>query len=91
MALSEDQVDVTLKRERPWASITFSGTRHSIEIVCRKAAEHATLQHMVEILPDHEFIIPGHFVADLLITEQSTTRMLVEALTIIDPIEDSRG
>ena len=48
------------------------------------------MQKLARALPDHEFAIPGHFVADLLIIERSATRLLVEALTIIDPLEETR-
>ena len=90
-ALCGGRAVVTLVRERPWASITFSGTRHSINIIWQDGIDPAAMEDLIRILPVHEFAIPGHFVADLLITEQSGTRLLVEALTIIDPVEDHRG
>lgn len=89
-ALAGSRARVTLKRERPWASITFSGTRHSFAVDWPGAAESGDMENLATALPDHEFAIPGYFVADILVTEQSEARLLVEALSIIDPIENSQ-
>ncbi|ATW03574.1 hypothetical protein [Sphingorhabdus sp. YGSMI21] len=89
-ALAGDHARVTLKRERPWASITFSGTRHYFAVEGDGAVEPAEMQRLAATLPDHEFLIPGHFVADILVTDHSDKRLLVEALSIIDPVEPPR-
>ncbi len=89
-ALAGDRAVVTLQRERPWASITFSGTRHSLSIEWAGEADLAAVENLATVLPVHEFTIPGYFVADILITEQSTTHLLVEALSIVDPVENLR-
>ena len=88
-ALAGNRASVTLERERPWASITFSGTRHSFAIRWTDPADLAALQNLATTLPVHEFAIPGHFIADLLVTEQTETHLLVEALSIIDPVESN--
>ena len=89
-ALAGGQVSVTLKRERPWASITFTGMRHSFAVDWAGATNPNEKENLAKTLPDHEFTIPGYFVADILVTEQSKERLLVEALSIIDPVERSR-
>jgi hypothetical protein len=89
-ALADGHARVILKRERPWASITFAGTRHSFAIDWEGAVDPDEIQKLAEALPDHEFSIPGHFVADMLVTDQSEMRLLVEALSIIDPLENAR-
>jgi len=89
-ALADGRARVTLKRERPWASITFDGTRYSFAIDWEGAVEPDQIQKLTKALPDHEFSIPGHFVADMLVTDQSEMRLLVEALSIIDPVENTR-
>lgn len=89
-ALSAGLARVTITRERPWASITFSGTRHSIMVSWRNDVNCAGKKEFMKILPDHEFAIPGHFVADLLITEQTESQLLIEVLTIIDPVDSLR-
>ncbi|MFN3989069.1 MAG: hypothetical protein ACK4IS_02295 [Erythrobacter sp.] len=51
-------------QEKAWASITFSGSRH--EVVLQFTGTDAVIagEDLVERLPDHEFAIPGHLVAD---------------------------
>lgn len=50
--------------EKAWASITFSGSRH--EVVLQFSGIDAVIagEDLIERLPDHEFAIPGHLVAD---------------------------
>lgn len=50
--------------ERPWASITFSGSKH--EITWGFAGEEAMErgETLIANLPEHEFSIPGQLVAD---------------------------
>lgn len=89
-AMTGDRASVTLKRERPWASITFAGTRHSLVVDWPGATGPGDMENLAKALPDHEFAIPGHFVADILVLEQSESRLVVEALSIIDPVENFR-
>ena len=89
--LTGDRTNVTLQRERAWASITFVGTRYCFAIEWGDDAQPDALKDLAQTLPDHEFTIPGYFVADILVTEQSGLRLLVEALLIVDPVEVTRG
>lgn len=50
--------------ERNWASVTFSGTRHSVVIVFTGAEAVAAGEAFIDALPDHEFAIPRQLVAD---------------------------
>ncbi len=56
--------DVISHHECPWASITFSGARHSF--VLRFAGSEAVSdgERLIVILPDHEFRLRGQLVAD---------------------------
>jgi len=90
-ALAGNRVSVTMKRERPWASITFAGTRHSFAVDWEGTAKPDVMHNLAKALADHEFAIPGYFVADILVTEQSDLQLLVEALSIIDPVEKPRN
>lgn len=90
-ALTGGCASVTLIRERAWASITFAGTRYCFALEWADAAGPDALQKVAQILPDHEFAIPGYFVADILVTEQSESHLLVEALLITDPVDNSRS
>lgn len=53
--------------ERPWASATFAGTRHTIALRFDGEAIAAG-EAFLAALPDHEFAIPGQLVADAAVT-----------------------
>lgn len=88
-ALTGGRARVTLKRERPWASITFTGTRHVFAVDWLAAPNPEDRDNLATATAEHEFTIPGYFVADMLVTGQSDTQCLIEALLIIDPVPDS--
>lgn len=90
-AMTGDRASVALTRERPWASITFAGTRHSFAVQWGGTAGTNDMKALAKTLPDHDFVVPGYFVADVLVTEQSELRLLVEALSIVDPIENAQN
>lgn len=50
--------------EAAWASITFSGTRHKLQIVFEGPEAVEAVESFIAELPDHEFAIPGQLVAD---------------------------
>ena len=55
---------VASHNERNWASITFAGARHRIELAFDGAEAVEAGEHFIAGLPDHEFAIPGQLVAD---------------------------
>jgi hypothetical protein len=55
--------------ESAWSSITFSGTRHEVTLVFEGAAQVANGEEFMELLPEHEFSLPGQLVADATIRE----------------------
>lgn len=61
-------------KSRPWASATFQGSRHVVEIGFAGDAAHAAAVAMAEIAPRSEFGISGHIVADVSIDGQSLKR-----------------
>lgn len=69
-------------RDRPWASVTFSGARHwfALEVAREGAAALAAM------LPEAEFALTGHLVADLAVTrcepQAERTTLHIEALTV---------
>ena len=71
LMLAEAQGRILSHQETPWASITFSGTRH--EILIEFAGPEAVVagEHFIAALPDHEFTIPGQLVADAAVSEVS--------------------
>ncbi len=50
--------------EREWASATFSGARHGIDLTIRLAAADAPPPRFLADLPEWEFDLPGEIVAD---------------------------
>jgi hypothetical protein len=86
-ALAGSTCCVTLQREQPWASVTFSGIRQLIIIACSGPDKANYLGQLASQLPDHDFAMTGHFVADVLIKDLIEDRLSLEILTLIDPRE----
>lgn len=68
IALAEEKGRITAHDEKPWASITFAGSRHryTLEFHGDEAVESG--ECFIAFLPDHEFTIPGFLVADAAVT-----------------------
>ena len=62
--LGDGQAIVLRHEERAWASITFSGTRHTLVLRFAGDAAVAAGEGFIAALPDHEFAIPRRLVAD---------------------------
>lgn len=58
------QAEMVSHGERPWASATFSGSRHSIVLTFTGAGAQAAGEAFIAALPEHEFTLPGQLVAD---------------------------
>jgi hypothetical protein len=56
-------------RETAWASITFAGTRHRLELLFEGAEAVAAGEAFIAELPEHEFAIPRRLVADAAVME----------------------
>lgn len=50
--------------ERSWASVTFSGTRHTVALAFHGAEAVAAGETFIDALPEHEFTVPRHLMAD---------------------------
>jgi hypothetical protein len=50
--------------ERPWASVTFSGSRHTITLAFTGTEAVAAGEAFIAALPEHEFAIPRQLVAE---------------------------
>ena len=62
--LAQGEAELVRHSERAWASVTFSGTRHSIVLAFTGAEAVAVGEGLIDALPDHEFAIPRQLVAD---------------------------
>ena len=61
--------------ERPWASATFAGSRHTVTLTFAGLEAIAAAEQFIAVLPDHEFEIRGQLVADATITEASLSML----------------
>lgn len=78
-------------RSESWASVTFSGHRHHLDLVIGVARE-IDLNNLISTLSTAELVVPGHFVADVTLiarqwqqtAEGRQIRLSFEILTIED-------
>lgn len=90
LRLAGPEVEFVHHGERDWASATFSGARHTIALAFDGAQAVAAAEAFIAALPDHEFTVPRHLVADAVIASvehrQSPPHMKVEVelLVIVD-------
>ena len=69
LALAEGKARIAAHSEKSWASITFAGARHRVELVFEGAEAVEAGECFIAFLPEHEFAIPGQLVADATIVE----------------------
>ena len=69
LKLCDHQGQIVEYREKPWASITFAGARHTLALLFLGEEAVAAGENFVAALPDHEFAIPGQLVADAVVLE----------------------
>lgn len=67
--LAAGQARIASHREQAWASITFAGTRHRLELMFEGPAGIAAGERFIAELPEHEFDIPRQLVADASVIE----------------------
>ena len=69
LTLAEGKARIASHSEKNWASITFAGARHRVELVFEGAQAVEAGECFIAFLPDHEFAIPGQLVADAAVVE----------------------
>lgn len=69
LALARGQASVLAHEEKAWASVTFAGARHRVELAFEGAEAVEAGECFIAFLPEHEFAIPGQLVADAAVTE----------------------
>ena len=55
--------------EKSWASVTFAGTRHRLDLAFEGADAVEAAESFIACLPEHEFAIPKQLVADAAVVE----------------------
>ncbi|MGN6270507.1 MAG: hypothetical protein ACTHM0_11525 [Sphingomonas sp.] len=78
-------VTVSKSEAAPWASVTFAGARHRLTVEARATAG---FDRWLAALPEAEFALRGHLVAELAVTTlghcEGRAKVMVEALTVED-------
>ena len=67
--LAQGKARLAHHSEKAWASITFAGARHRLVLEFRGEDSIEAGECFIAFLPEHEFAIPGHLVADAAVTE----------------------
>ena len=67
-ALAGGHAEFVSHSEKSWASITFAGTRHRLELAFAGADAVEAAESFIAFLPEHEFAIPRQLVADAAVT-----------------------
>lgn len=69
LALAERKGSITRHEDKSWASITFAGSRHRVELVFEGEEAVEAGECFIAFLPEHEFTIRGQLVADAAVVE----------------------
>ena len=69
LRLGDHHAQIIDHQERAWASITFAGSRHTFSLLFSGEEAAAAGEQFIAALPEHEFTLPGHLVADALVEE----------------------
>ena len=90
--LAGGDVEIVRHSERPWSSITFSGSRHTAVLAFTGSCAMEAGDDFIAALPDHEFAITRQIVADatIIAVDQETIpepKMTVEAELLL--LEDA--
>lgn len=73
--LSGPDMSVIASSSRPWASATFIGAQHRIVLRFSGTDAHSRATCFAEALPEAEFRISGHIVADACVDEWRSDEM----------------
>jgi hypothetical protein len=60
--------DIRILHERPWHSLTFSGTQLCLSVHTQDGTWHGDVAALSQLLAEHEFDLPRQIVADIAVT-----------------------
>ncbi|HWK40911.1 MAG TPA: hypothetical protein VNR60_03190 [Croceibacterium sp.] len=69
LELAGGQATALAHEETSWASVTFAGARHRVDLQFRGPEAVEAGEQFIALLPDHEFTLPRHLVADATVTQ----------------------
>jgi len=70
LELAGPESSVIATSVRPWASATFTGARHKVVLCFSGEEQERRTAQFASSLPEAEFTIAGHIVADACVDEQ---------------------
>jgi hypothetical protein len=82
MRLAGPHAELIRHAERPWASATFQGSRHTITLCFAGDEAVQAGEAFIATLPDHEFAIPRQLVADAAVSEVDHEMVPLQRLTL---------
>ena len=68
LALAGPHARILAHQETNWASVTFTGTRHRMDLLFEGAEALEAGELFIAFLPEHQFAIPRQLVADATVT-----------------------
>ena len=75
LELAQGQAELISHSERAWASVTFSGSKHTVVLAFNGAEALAAGEGLIDALPDHEFVLPRLLVADAAVVRVEQTAL----------------
>ncbi|GAA0738179.1 hypothetical protein GCM10009106_26080 [Sphingomonas japonica] len=69
-------LDVITADAEPWASVTFSGARHTLRV---ETASGERIARWLDALPDLDLPVAGHLIADAVVVTRHDDGVRVEA------------
>lgn len=82
LPLARGKAELVAHEERPWASATFNGSRHTVTLYFAGAEALVAGEDFIVVLPDHEFTLPGQLVADAAVTQVDYVHVPETALCV---------
>jgi hypothetical protein len=80
--LAGGRAELLRHEERPWASVTYTGTRHTLALGFSGADAVEAGEAFIAALPEHEFAVPRQIVADAAVTAVRHETLPVPRLTV---------
>lgn len=82
LALADHGAEIAVHCEKSWASITFAGTRHRLDLIFEGDEAVEAGEKFIAFVPEHEFAIPGQLVADATITSVEHVMLPAQRMTV---------
>ena len=82
LALADGRAEVLRHASKAWASVTFEGSRHTLELRFDGAEAVEAGERFIAALPEHEFTILGQLVADAAVTAVDHTLLPHPRMTV---------